>query len=330
MRKIAVIVNPHSARGRTGKRWPQMARQLEERLGPVACRFTQKHGHAIALARELLGEGFDLIVGVGGDGTFNEIVNGFIESDEPVRPGACMGIIPAGTGGDFQRMFGLSSRSSTAQAIEIIATGRPVAIDAGKARFVSAQGAEVQRYFINLVSFGMGGAVAARARNFLTPLGGRLAFLWATFRVLLTYRGREVSVRVDEGSAITGCNVTNVAVGNGRFHGGGMLPCPTAAPGDGTFEVTVIEYMNMFRLLHDIRVLYDGNIFSHPKVHAMRGVRIHATSAAPTLIELDGEPLGRLPLEITVLPGKMRVMMSGQPFEPQPGPREAAEDYMSS
>ncbi|MGH9395893.1 MAG: diacylglycerol/lipid kinase family protein [Terriglobia bacterium] len=309
-RKIAVIVNPHSAGGRTGKRWPEIARQLEERLGRITSRFTKSQGHATALARELLGAGFDLILGVGGDGTLNEIANGFIEAGEPVQPGACMGIIPAGTGGDFQRMFGFSRRDRIAQAIEIIATGQPVEIDIGKVRFVTPDGSEGERYFINLVSFGMGGAVAARARNFLTPLGGRLAFLWATFRVLLGYRGRQVAVRVGDGGETISFNVTNVAVGNGCFHGGGMLPCPTARLDDGILEVTIIEYMNIFRLLRDIHVLYDGNIFTHPKVHAMRGTRIRATAAAPTLIEVDGEALGLLPLEITVLPGKLRVMMS--------------------
>lgn len=313
-RKIAVIVNPHSAGGRTGKRWPEIARQLEKRLGRVTSRFTERHGHATTVARELLEAGFDLIVGVGGDGTFNEIANGFIDSDKALRPDACMGIIPAGTGGDFRRMVGLSSNNSTAQAIEVLAVGQPFEIDIGKARFVTAQGAEAERYFINLISFGMGGAVAARAQNIMTPLGGRFAFLWATFRVLLTYRGRQVTVKVDDAAVATGVNITNVAVGNGRFHGGGMLPCPTALTDDGIFEVTVIEYMNMFRLLRDIRVLYDGNIFSHPKVHAMRGACVQATSAAPTLIEADGEALGLLPLEITVLPGKLRVMMSKQAF----------------
>ncbi|MDE3179784.1 MAG: diacylglycerol kinase family lipid kinase [Acidobacteriota bacterium] len=307
--KIAVIINPHSAGGRTGRNWPEMARQLEERVGPVVQRFTERQGHATLLTRELLGEGFDIVAGVGGDGTFNEIANGFINVDEPVNPAACMAIIPAGTGGDFQRMFGFTSRDRTGHAIEIIAAGEPVEIDVGKVRYVSADGAKEERYFVNLVSFGMGGAVAARAKNFLTPFGGRLAFLWATFRVLLSYRGREVTVTAGEQGFKAPIKVTNVAVGNGCFHGGGMYPCPAARLDDGILEVTVIEYMNMVRLLRDIRVLYDGNIFTHPKVHALRGDSVSADATAPTLIEVDGEPLGRLPLEITLLPRKLRVLM---------------------
>ncbi|HEX5481409.1 MAG TPA: diacylglycerol kinase family protein [Terriglobia bacterium] len=307
-RTIGVIVNPHSAGGRTGRRWPEIAHALEKRMGPFTMRFTRGRGDAIELTRELLAEGCDLIAGVGGDGTFNEIANGFIRADELVRPGAAMGILPAGTGGDFRRMFGFSSGKGMADAIQALATGKPGAIDIGKVKFRTRDGEPAERYFVNLVSFGMGGAVAARARNFLTPLGGKLAFLWATFCVLLSYRGKDVRVTMDGTGRDALWRVTNVAVGNGRFHGGGMHPCPTAELNDGVFEVTIIEYMNMFQLLRDIGVLYSGDIYSHPKTHHLRGVRIEAQAEAETLIEVDGEPLGMLPLEITVLPGILPVI----------------------
>ena len=307
-RKTAAIVNPHSAGTKTGKRWPEMARQLEQRLGPIIVRFTEHRGHAVQLARELLSEGFDLIIGVGGDGTFNEIANGFLDADELVRPGASLGILPAGTGGDFQRMFGFNGRNALEQALVALTAGESRLIDAGKARYVTLDGQTRERYFVNLVSFGMGGSVAERARNSFGAFGGRAAFLWATFRVLLHYRGRNVWVTLN-GGAPSEYYVTNVAVGNGCFHGGGMHPCPTAVMDDGILEVTVIEYMNMLRLLRDIRVLYSGEIYQHPKVHHLRGARIEAHAGKPTLIEMDGEPVGKLPLEITVLPRKLPVLM---------------------
>ncbi len=305
---IAAIVNPHSAGGRTGKQWPRIARLLEERLGAVTPRFTRRPGHAIRLARDLLAAGHDLIIAVGGDGTFNEVANGFIDQDELVRPNSCMGIIPAGTGGDFQKMLGLTSSKNIELAVDLLATGHPSLIDTGKARFLSHQGTIQERYFINLVSFGMGGSVAARSKNFLTPLGGKMAFLWATFVVLLTYRGKEVQLCIEGDGAPAAYRVTDICVGNGRYYGGGMHPCPTAVMNDGIFEITVIEYMNMFRLLRDIGVLYSGNIYRHPKTHHLRGTRIGAKSNTPTFLQLDGEPLGRLPAQITILPRRLPVM----------------------
>ncbi|HEV2352633.1 MAG TPA: diacylglycerol kinase family protein, partial [Puia sp.] len=232
------------------------------------------------------------------------------DADHPVKPEACMGIIPAGTGGDFQRMFGFSSQNQTGDAIETLATGEPHAIDIGKVNFATAQGKAEERYFVNLVSFGMGGAVASRSRNFLTPLGGRMAFLWATICVLLSYRGKEIRLSVNGDCGSSAYRVTNVAIGNGRFHGGGMHPCPTAVLDDGVLEITVIEYMNMFRLLRDIRVLYSGDIYTHPKIRHLRGTHIEVSSTEETWIEVDGEPLGRLPLVIKVLPRMLPVMMN--------------------
>jgi YegS/Rv2252/BmrU family lipid kinase len=290
-----------------------MARCLEEKLGPFTTRFTEHSGHAIELTRELLRERFDLIVGVGGDGTFNEIANGFIAGDQLVYPAASLGVLPTGTGGDFQRMFGFSARRGPEEALETLMTGRPVLIDVGKVKYTSHEGVLSERYFVNLVSFGMGGAVAAGAKNFLVPLGGKMAFLWSTFRVLLSYRGKTVQLTIDGKKPAT-YHVTNVAVGNGRFHGGGMHPCPMAMMDDGILEVTVIEYMNMFRLLRDIRVLYSGEIYTHPKTHHFRGARIEAKAESITAIEVDGEPLGRLPVEITILSRKLPVMVNPSSF----------------
>jgi YegS/Rv2252/BmrU family lipid kinase len=309
--KIATVVNPHSAGGRTGKRWPSLSYTLERRLGPVETRFTEHRGHAISLTRDLLHEGYDLIVAVGGDGTFNEVANGFIEADQLVRPSARLGILPTGTGGDFQRMLGLSSRSGIEQALELLVHGQPTYIDVGKARFLTHEGNSQERYFVNLVSIGIGGSVAARSRNFLTPLGGKLAFLWATFVVLLGYRGRTVTLSVDGNDAPSIHRVTDICIGNGRFYGGGMHPCPTAVMDDGILDVTVIDYMNMFRLLRDIGVLYSGHIYRHPKTHHLRGARIAAQAYTPTFIQIDGEPLGRLPIEITVVPKRLPVVASG-------------------
>src|SRR5262249_21508808 len=181
--KTAVIVNPRSASGRTARRWPEVAAALEARLGAIETRFTKRPGHAIEIARELLAQGFDPIVAAGGDGTINEVANGFLENEEPVRPGARLGILPLGTGGDFRRSLGISREIP--EAIEAIARGVSLPIDIGKAAFRGASGGSKTRNFVNLLSFGMGGEVASRAKNLLNPLGGSAAFLYATAGALM-------------------------------------------------------------------------------------------------------------------------------------------------
>jgi len=307
-RRIAAVVNPYAAEGRAGRLWPQMALRLRERLGAFTERRTDSSGHATRITRELIESGFDLIVAVGGDGTVSEVANGFLREDEPLRPEAQLGILPVGTGSDFQRTTGIPSDPDA--AIEILAGGKPLAIDVGKARFVAPNGRAAERYFINLASFGMGGAVAARAKNLLTAVSGKAGFFWATLKTLATFCGRHVELDLDDDGRVLSFFVLNVAVGNGRFHGGGMHPCPRALLNDGLLDVTVIDYLNPWEVVRDISVLYSEDVYRHPKVHHLRARRVKARATRPTWIEVDGEPLGRLPLEIEVLPRRIPLLLS--------------------
>lgn len=305
-KKIAAVVNPRSAGGQTARRWPAIREALKKRLGPVTERFTESSGAAIGMARQLLEENFDLIIAVGGDGTVNEVANGFLRDDQAIRPEACLGLLPLGTGGDFQRTLGIGARPE--DALEALATGRPFRIDVGKATLRGPDGAPFSRYFVNLTSFGMGGEVAARAHSAPRLLGGKFAFLWATFRAFLGYRGRRVRIQLDGQADSLSALVTNVAIGNGRYHGGGMHPCPTAILNDGVLELTLIEYLSLFELVRDVHILYSDNVYRHPKVHHYRARKILAEADSPTQVEADGEPLGTLPLQIELLPERLWVM----------------------
>jgi YegS/Rv2252/BmrU family lipid kinase len=311
-RKIAVVVNPLSAGGKTARQWPGIRRVLEERLGNFQVCLTNKKGDGTKLARALLREGCDLIIAAGGDGTVNEVANGFLENDRPASPKSCLGILPLGTGGDFRRTLGIGAGIEA--AIETLASGAPALLDVGKVSFVGHDGSPSRRYFTNVASFGMGGEVATRSQNAARRLGGRAAFLWATFRTTLGYRGKTIRLTLDGVPQAAEFFVTHVALGNGEFQGGGMHPCPRAVLNDGLLDVTVIEYLNLFELARDIHILYSEDVYAHhhPKVHQFRARRIAAESRESTHVEVDGEPLGRLPLEATVLAACLRMLVPAE------------------
>ncbi len=300
-RRLAAIVNPRSAGGKAARAWPS----IEARIGPQATRFTEYSGHATSIAGELLEQGFEAIIAVGGDGTISEAANAFLRNDEPVSPGACLGIVPFGTGGDFRRSLGIRD---VATAVEVIGAGHTRLIDAGKITFHAPDGEPRTRYFINLASFGMGGEVAARAKNRLSRWSGKAAFLYATVEVFFRYRARTVRLALDGEAGWRTATILNIAVGNGRYHGGGMHICPLARLDDGLLEVTVVEDFGMLTLLKDLPVLYSDNVYQHPKAHHLRARRLVAVSDERVSIEVDGEPLGLLPVEISVLPGVLRVL----------------------
>ena len=307
-KKTLAIVNPKAAGGQAARRWTKIARLLNERLGPVDSRFTQRRGEAIELTGQALHDGYDLIIAVGGDGTANEIVNGFFHDGRLARPTARLGFIPIGTGGDLQRT--LQVPLDPEQAVEVLAQGCPLEIDIARARLAGYQGAPIDRYFINLLSFGMGGDVSVRAKSFPRWFGGKTAFLGATLLVFLNFKGKHVRLALDGAPQPEGFFITNIAIGNGRYHGGGMHPCPRAVMNDGWLEVTTIDRLGMFELLRDLPVLYCDDIYRHPKVRHFRARRIRAESEEVTRIEVDGEALGTLPLEIEVLPERLSVLVA--------------------
>ena len=266
---------------------------------------TQSSGHAIELTRNALRDGHRCIIAVGGDGTLNEVVNGVLSEDEDGQ-GLTIGLIPQGTGSDFRRAVHLPL--DEVRAIDTIRRGRTRKLDAMRVVYRHPDGTDATRYAINLTSFGMGGAVAARANRSPKPLGGTVTFLVATALTTLRFNGNHVLIRMDDGE-LQDEWITNVAVGNGQYHGAGMRVCPEAIMDDGILDVTLIEKLSLWEIAWSIRLLFNGQIYDHPKVRFRRARKVVATSEELATIEIDGEPLGHLPLEVTVLPSAIRMIV---------------------
>jgi diacylglycerol kinase (ATP) len=306
-RRIGVIVNPQAAAGRVEFLWAELEGRIRKRFGDITVRKTGSKGHGTKLARELIKSGHDLVVAVGGDGTLSEVANGILAEGETVLLSAVLGFVPLGTGSDFRRTLGIPAH--TEEAIELLATGVPFHIDAGRVAFEGADGSQHIRYFVNVVSFGMGGEVAAEAGRFPRALGGKAAYLGATLKTIATYHGRQIELELDSNGHWLPFFISNVAVGNGQFHGGGMRPCPTAIINDGVLDVTVIGYRNAFEIIRDIRHLYTDRVYRLDKVHHLLARTLRARAHKRTLVEVDGEPLGALPLGIQVLPRRLAMLV---------------------
>ena len=300
---VVAIVNPNSSNGKSAEVWAKVRAHLPGTIETVE---TRAPGHAIELTRKAIKSGARTIVAVGGDGTINEVVNGFFEGEQLISADATLAIIPHGTGSDFRRVLNLPFEDKKAAAV--IHNGIPRMVDLMKVRYTAQNGTRALRYSINVTSFGMGGAVAARANRSSKALGGRISFLLATLQTALAFSGNSITLTLD-GSKTIEAKVTNVVVGNGQYHGGGMWVCPGASIDDGIMNVTLIRDLTLFELIRSLPALYNGSIYGHPKVESYRAKQVHADSEDLALIEIDGEPLGRLPIEISVLPGAIRVLL---------------------
>ncbi|MBI4472021.1 MAG: diacylglycerol kinase family lipid kinase [Acidobacteria bacterium] len=300
---IVAILNPKAQQGRLGKVWADASRYLP---ASVTLLETKRPGHAIELARNALLQGARTIIAVGGDGTVNEVLNGFFQEEKVIASDAALAIVPHGTGSDFRRSLKLPL--DPAAAAKVIQNGEPKPIDVMKVRYTRADGSSAVRFAANLTSFGMGGAVAARASRSSKRFGGRIAFLLATLHTAASFRCCEVLLTFDEGRAVRAV-VTNVAVGNGQYHGGGMWVCPGAVLDDGILDVTIVEHLSVFEIVWNLPMLYNGRIYEHSKVQSHRVKRLSAESSELALIEIDGELLGKLPLSIEVVPKAINVLV---------------------
>ncbi len=300
---IVAILNPKSANGNAARTWAKVRAHLPESVRTIE---TMGPGHATELTADAIRAGAKTIVAVGGDGTINEVVNGFFDDGRAITPDAKLAIVPHGTGSDFQRVLNLPWEEE--KAARLILTEEPRMVDVLRVLYTGHNGRLTTRYSINVTSFGMGGEVAARVNRSSKLLGGGIAFLAATLRTALTFSGVAARVTLDDEKTIE-ARITNVAVGNGQYHGAGMWVCPGASLEDGLLDVTVIEYLSAFQMLRSLPSLYNGAIYQHPKVRAFRAKRVKAESSQPSFIEIDGEPVGRLPVEIEIVPRALRILM---------------------
>lgn len=184
--KTYFVVNPHSANGRTGKAWPEIKALAEKTLGEVKFGFTERQWHACELSSAAIRDGYELIVSVGGDGTNNEVVNGFFAEGKPLNPAAVFAVVCSGTGSDLIRTMQVPR--DFRESVPLL-PGLPTrTTDVGRLTFRSHEGKDVSRYFINIASFGVGGEVDELVNKSSKALGGKLSFLWASLRGSLAYK----------------------------------------------------------------------------------------------------------------------------------------------
>lgn len=300
-----VVVNPASANGRTGRRWPELAARLRAQVGDFEVAFTERPRQAGSLVADAVRRGFTRIISVGGDGTHNEVVNGLFAPGVDCAE-VTLAVVPTGTGGDLRRTLGLSN--DAVEAIEAI--GRDVRrIDAGQLEYTAHDGSTETSYFINITSFGIGGLVDKLVNNSSKALGGKVSFLWGTARAAIRYKNQPVVLTLDEGEPIKR-TINNVAVANARYFGGGMKIAPEAEMTDGLFDVVVVGDLSTFEMARGMSSIYRGEHIGRRGIESFRARVVHAEPADPeaeVLIDMDGEQPGRLPATLTVVPAAFKV-----------------------
>jgi YegS/Rv2252/BmrU family lipid kinase len=310
-----LIVNPRSGGGKTGKTFDAMRAPLTRALGEFDVALTERGRHAVDIARDAAIAGRGVVVAVGGDGTIHEVVNGLMEARDQGVKAPRLGVIGQGTGGDFRRTLGLEHRLDRYCAA--IAGGRTRRIDVGRASFAGHDGSKAKSFFVNILSVGIGGVVDQMVAQAGRGLGGTMTYFTASFRGLLQSEigVLECTLSLAGSSREEVITTRNLAICNGRFFGSGMKVAPMAEPDDGVFEVVSLGAAGKVRFaIESSTRIYKGEHIGKGDVQHMRCDRItvalrNTEITDRFLLDVDGEPLGRLPMEIELVPGALEAFV---------------------
>ncbi len=299
--KTIVIVNPQAGNGRTEKIWPNIESALEKSIGSFEVLQTTCRGDATDLSRRILAVDTVRIVAVGGDGHLNEVLNGFIENDLPVNPEARLSFVMTGTGCDFQRSLGISGKWQNAAAKLKDAKVRK--IDVGKVTYTAADKTQKIRYFDNIASFGLSGAVDhclehSRLRDYL---GGSPLFLWATIKTVFTHPNQSIRFRINDGPEEGICSRLGL-LANGRYFGGAMHAAPEAELDDGLLDLLMLKEISVAKFLWHLPKIYKGTHLKIPEIFFQKVRKFTAESSEQVILDIDGESPGYLAATFEVLP----------------------------
>jgi YegS/Rv2252/BmrU family lipid kinase len=299
--KTQVIVNPESDQGKTRKRWRHIKEGLKSFLKEFKYEFTEKPLQATEISRVAIKEGTELIVGVGGDGTMNEIANGFYENQKIINPVVSLGIVPSGSGCDFTKSLNIPPGFKN--ALKVITQAPSSLIDVGRAKFKNHSGKEEERFFVNVADFGIGGEVVRKVNQsrMRRKASSYLRCLISTF---IAYKNKKLGMKIDDEELPIDEYMIG-AISNGRIFGKGMKIAPNAELDDGFFDIVLVRGMKMLEFFRNAWKIYTGTHLSHPKISLIRGSKIEAFAEDDendVLIEIDGEQVGILPATFEIIP----------------------------
>lgn len=301
-----VIVNPKAGSGRGLKDWPVISNQMYNNGIEFTCVFTEHKYHAIELTVKAINDGFRNIVAIGGDGTVHEVVNGiFIQKAVPTTF-ISLAVIPAGTGNDWIRMYGISKTYSL--AVKSIVEKRTILQDVAKVDFYETR-VKHTRYMANVAGLGYD-AVVNLKYNRLKDEGkkGKWLYMRSSFHTFLSFTAKRFKIIAD-GSTFYDGKVFSAAVGIGKYNGGGMQQTPNASVDDGLMDLTIIRNMSKLNVIRNFNMLYSGNIYSYPKVSFTQAKKISIETFPETRIEIDGEAVGTSPFHFELVPKAILVVV---------------------
>lgn len=302
--RVTMLTNPASGHGNAPHAAERAIARLQRRGVDVVEIVGTDAEHAGRLVRESLDRGTDALVVAGGDGVISVALQALAGGNVP------LGIIPAGTGNDHAREYGLPTGDPEAAA-DIVADGWAETVDLGRIES-GERGNRQVKWFGTVVATGFDSLVSDRTNRMSWP-HGRMRYNVAMLAELSKLRLLPFRLVLDEGterSREVSADLTLVAVGNTRSYGGGMRITPNADHSDGLLDITMVHSASRTKLIRLFPTVFKGTHVDLDAVTTDRAATI--TIECPGInAYADGEYACPLPAEISAVPGVLRILVRG-------------------
>lgn len=273
MEKILFIINPIAGGGKAKDTRPIIEDYMKKTGFYYSIKMTDKPKDGIRLAKEGIESGYTSIVAVGGDGTVNEVAIGILESGKEIT----LGILPSGTGNDMSRTLDISSNIES--ALVKMLEGKKKSIDIG---FVN------DSVFLNIASIGFDAEVVKNTEKFKKKVRSGFAYIIGILDTLIRFKGQRILIEIDD--HVMDKAVSLVAVGNGRYYGGGLPILPMASVEDGYFHVIVVSKVARLKLLLLLPTIFFGKHIKLKKyVEVFKAKKVKLITDQDTYLNIDGE-----------------------------------------
>jgi diacylglycerol kinase (ATP) len=292
--RVTLLTNPMAGHGNA----PHAAERAVARFQECGVDVTEIVGrdptHARELVDEALAHGTDAFVVAGGDGVISLALQSLAHSSIP------LGIIPAGTGNDHAREYGIPV-GDPAAAVDVIVAGHTETIDLGHIRGADGTGT----WFGTIAATGFDSLVSDRVNRMRWP-HGRMRYNLAIVAELSQLHPLPFRLVLDgEREVVT--DLTLAAFGNTRSYGGGMLICPGADHADGMLDITMVSSGSRLKLVRLFPTIFKGTHVELDEVTTARARTIRVECPGINAYA-DGEYACALPVEISAVPGALTIL----------------------
>ena len=283
-----IIVNPIGGKGKSLKALKQVEKILSDHKQEYKIHNTERSGHATEIAAELTKKpGVKLIV-LGGDGSFNEGLNGISDFGN-----VTLGIVACGTGNDFIRASGHPRKVKDAMDVILKGeTGYIDYIDVGSRRCLNVAGA------------GMDVDVLIRYAE-MKAFHGKIKYYASLFDTLAHVKWHKLRITIDGKSMDK--SVFMIGVGNGTCIGGGMPICPNAKVDDGLLSIVIVNEMKKSRIPVELPGFLSGKHIKKDYTEEYSGKEVRIEVLDEGKIELDGEVIDDKVLDCKVVHNVLKV-----------------------